>query len=466
MANSFLELCERSFTGPKVQKEEFDFSYVVMTVQKLVEKYQLQWDPQDLIPRDEKLLRDIFAAARELILETGILNISTSRIMELTEEEIDRGLKEMKRSLVMGEGRDAYTLLARSIEDISPPAIWGGNPGAPTPERLFKPILQSVAKEPVVDLFTCGSLIDVDGHDVRKGEPTELFAVKRETRYVREALAEAGRPGMGILGAESSISEVGDLSALHPDLLRPCDSHLIALFNELIIDRDNLVRVASSVEYGIRNASLACTMVGGFGGDAPGSTLLMIASIMAANVVCRADYHLCHPIHISSISTSARSCLWLQSVLCQSFALNAPSIIVCDIWPKSGALTKELLYEVAASAILVTISGGHLEGVGAVDGNKPHGTGLEVRLMGEVGKAVAAQGMKRQEANAIVLQLLEKYEHVFDMADGNPGKPFDEAYDMETIEPVPEWEAMYREVKRELAGMGIDFSSVHHTGGK
>ena len=120
-------------------------------------------------------------------------------------------------------------------------------------------------------------------------------------------------------------------------------------------------------------------------------------------------------------------------------------------------MTKELLYEVAANAIVVTVCGGHLEGIGAANGNAPHGTGLEIRLMAEVGKAVARQHMTRTEANELVLKLLDKYEYIFRKEGGNPGVPFDQAYDMETITPLPEWERMYEEVKAELAEMGIKF---------
>ena len=77
--------------------------------------------------------------------------------------------------------------------------------------------------------------------------------------------------------------------------------------------------------------------------------------------------------------------------------------------------------------------------------------------MGEVGKAVARQGMTRERANEIVLKLLEKYEHVFSMEGGNPGRSFEESYNMETIEPMVGWQKMYEEVKQELAEMGIEF---------
>ncbi len=453
----YLELCERAETGEKVSKDDWDMDYIIDTVMELVDEYDFDWDKQVLVPQDDKLLDDMFAAAKKMILTTGVYNMSTGRIIRFTEEEIDEGIRNMKTELVMGEGKDAYTLTARKIEDTKEPAIWAGNPGCPTPERLFYPIVKSVAQEPVIDLMTCGSLVDVDGYAVKSGHPTEVIAVRREMEYLHKALAEVGRPGIGLLAAESAVTEIGDLAAVSEKRLRPCDSHLVAMFNELIIDNGNMVRAASSLDYGMRNASLACSMVGGLGGDAPGSTIVMIASILAANLICMADYHLCHPIHIRDVATTARGCLWLQSVLCQTFAKCAPAIIVCDLWPSSGSLTKEMLYEVAANSIVVTVSGGHLEGLGAANGNAPHGTGLECRLMGEVGKAVARQGMTRAEANEIVLKLVEKYEHIFSMEDGNKGQPFDVAYDMETIQPTPEWQQMYEEVKTELAEMGIRF---------
>lgn len=65
--------------------------------------------------------------------------------------------------------------------------------------------------------------------------------------------------------------------------------------------------------------------------------------------------------------------------------------------------------------------------------------------------------MTRSQANEIVLKLLDKYEHVFKMEDKNKGARFDEAYNMETIEPVPEWQKMYEEVKEELREMGVQF---------
>ncbi len=456
-AKEFLALCARGQTGPQVSKDGFDLDYVVDGVRELVEEFGFSWNRNELIPTDPKLFTDMLEAAKRLIDKTGIYNMTTGRIMRLTREEIEQGIREMKTALVMGEGKDAYTLIARKIEDERPPAIWAGNPGCPTPERYYYENVLASAKEPVIDLLTCGSLADVDGFGVTPGSPAEVLAVRREMDYLRRALREVGRPGMGMLAAESAITEVGDYASIGETRMRPCDSHLVAIFNELVMDNGNLVRAANALDYGVRNASLACTMVGGLAGDAPGATMVMTASILAANRICLADYHLCHPIHIKNVATTERSCLWLQAVLCQVFASVAPGIIVCDLWPASGAMTKELLYETAANSIVVTVCGGHLEGIGAANGSRPNGTGLETRLMGEVGKAVARQRMTREQANEITLELLKRYEHIFAEKDGNPGVPFDEAYDLATVEPLPAWQNMYDEVKEELASMGVRF---------
>jgi len=449
----FLELEERAHNGELLDKESWDIDRIAMAVADIVEKYDLTWDKQDLCPNDDELCRKLYAAGRELLTQSGVYNMSTGRVIRFTEAEIDRAAANQPKSLVMGRGVDARTLYARVPEDTRKPIVFGGNPGCPTPERLFKPTVQSWAQEPEIDMLTCGSLIDVDGYEVRLGEPSEVLAVRRELMYLNQAALDAGRGGMGRLAAESAVSEKGDLAAFANGFIKPGDAHLVALNNELITNTDNMVRAAGSIHIGVLNASLACVMIEGLAGGTPGSAVVMIASMLAANIICRADYHLCHPIHLRHIATSTRECMWLQSVVCQAFHLCAPNIIVCDIYPKSGALTRELLYEVAANSLAITVSGGHLEGVGSCDGLLPHGTGLEARLMGEVGRYASKAAISRKDANKIILALLNKYEHVFET--GNPGVPFDEAYDAVKVKPTSDWLEMYEQVKSELGDMGI-----------
>jgi methylamine---corrinoid protein Co-methyltransferase len=453
--SSYLALIERFDTGPLLAKDAWDFERVVQPIRRLVKKYQLAWEPERVIPADPDLADRVYQAALELACETGSYSLSTGRVLEFAPGEVEAGLKDCLRELVMGEGQDVRTLYARRILDERPPLVWAGNPGCPTPEDVFLPYVMSNMQEPVVDLVTCGSLTAVDGHSVTTAGPAEVAATRRELDLLHEGLRRTGRPGMGMLAAQSSVSELGDLAAASPRYLRPCDSHLVPMLNELIMDNRNIARAVNSLDYGMRNASLPCVMVGGLGGDAPGSAVLQAASFMVANLTCLAHYHLLHPIHIRHVATSTRAVMWVQGIVEQAFARNAPCIIVSDIYPKSGALTRELLYEVAANAIAITVSGGHLEGVGSADGAVPNGTGLEARWMGEIGHAVTRQRMDLEQANRLALALLEKYEPVFKQPGGNPGVPFTQAYDTVSVKPRQEWEKLYREVKAEVRQMGL-----------
>lgn len=451
----YLTILDRAESGPYLSEEDWDLEKVSLTTRRLTRKYKLTWDPQQVTPDDPGLADAVFAAGLELAEELGAYDRTTNRVLRFERAELEAGLSRMKQTLTMGEGKDIRTLFARRVMDTRPPIIWAGNPGAPTPEAYFLANVMSWMQEPIVDLVTCGTLVEVDGRRVRTGDPLEIVATRRELRYMREGLRRVGRPGMGMLAAQSSVSELGDLAVAHPDYLRPCDAHLVPMLNELKMDNRNIARAVNSIEYGMRNASLLCPIVGGLGGDAPGTAVVTAASLILSNLTCLADYHICHPIHIRHVATSTRSVMWVESVVEQAFARNAPCIIVSDIYPKSGALTRELLYETAANAIAITVSGGHLEGCGSADGNAPNGTGLEARFMGEVGHAVARQGLSLRDANTLILKLLDRYEHVFSYPEGNPGVSFDQAYDLQTLQPVPAWQELYEQVKTEVRQMGL-----------
>lgn len=452
---NYHEVLDRAQQGPYISEESWDLEKVAMTTARLVRKYKLAWDPKQIITDDPALADAVFEAGLELARTIGVYSRTTERIIEFDPGELEEGLRRMPQTLVMGEGKDARTLYARTIEDDRLPLVWAGNPGTPYPEELFQASVISWAQEPIVDLITCGTLTHVDGREIRTADPIEITATRRELSYLRDALRRVGRPGMGMLAAQSSVSELGDLAVAHPDYLRPCDSHLVPMLNELKIDHRNIARAVNSLEYGMANAALVCVIVGGLGGDAPGSAVVNVASHILSNLTSRADYQLLHPIHMRHVATTTRATMWVESIVQQAFARNAPAIFVTDIYPKSGAMTRELLYETAANASVIAVTGGHLEGCGSADGLLPNGTGLEARFMGEVGHAVVRGGLALRDANTLVLSLLEKYEHVFDRPEGNPGLRFDEAYDMRTLQPRPEWQQLYEEVKREVREMGL-----------
>jgi methylamine--corrinoid protein Co-methyltransferase len=453
--SDYLEILERSNTGEYITEENWDLEKVVATSRRLVKKYGLQWDRNQVVSDDPSLADAIYQAGYEMAVELGVYCRSTERIIPIKQDEIDAGIANTPQALVMGEGKDARTLYARKLGDERPPLFFGGPPGNPIPQHQLLPNIISYVQEPLIDLATCGTLTEVDGFAVRTGHPMEIVATRLECQIMHAALNKVGRPGMGMLGAQSSVSELGNLAATQPRYLRPCDSHLIPLLNELKIDNRNFSRVVNSLDYGMVNASLPCVIVGGLGGGPPGSAVVNVASFLVANVVCRAGYHLLHPIHVRYVSTSTRDVLWVTSIVGQAFARNAPSIIVADIYPKSGTGTKELLYETAANAIVNVVSASHLEGCGSADGSLPNCSGLEARLMAEVALASHRSKMSLREANLWALKLLPLYEHVFTQGTGNPGLPFDQVYDLSSVQPLDFWYEMYVEVKAELQDMGL-----------
>jgi methylamine--corrinoid protein Co-methyltransferase len=450
--NKILDL---SNLGDYLEEEAWDLEKVAITTRELVGKYGLSWNPDVLIPNDPHLIESIFTAGIELASRLGVYLRDTQRIVPYSMEEIRSGLEAMPGELTMGEGDDMRSLFSRKVMDDRPPLVWGGSPGTALPEQLFLAIETSYAQESQVDMLSTGSLATVDGRDVRTGTPFELLATQRELTLLRQAIKKAGRPGMGLMGAESSVSAFGDLAVANPKFLRPCDAHLVPMLNELKVDNTSLMKAANSIEYGMLNSSLPCVIVGGLGGDAPGSAILTIASLALSNLACLADFHSLHPIHIRQVATTTRSVLWVESVVCQAFASHAPCIMFGDIYPKSGALTKELLYEVAANAILIAVSGGHLKGPASADGLLPNCTGLEARWMAEVGQAVSKQRLDLAEANTLVKKLLGKYEQVFLQPGGNPGKPFEQAYDVDALQPKPAWFSMYEQVRQDVSALGL-----------
>ena len=83
--------------------------------------------------------------------------------------------------------------------------------------------------------------------------------------------------------------------------------------------------------------------------------------------------------------------------------------------------------------------------------NPRHASGLDAKICGEVAHAVG--GMSRDQANEIVTRLVAEYEP--ELEKKPIGKPFEEVYNLETIEPTPEWAATYGEAKQYLSQLGL-----------
>jgi hypothetical protein len=315
-------------------------------------------------------------------------------------------------------------------------------------EEVFRQSIRSYIKEPLVDALGHGSIPVVDGMDVRSGSPMEVRATRQELLYVREALAREGRPGMPFVAAESSTSVLGDIAVMSPAFMPVGNFHFIPTLNELKIDYTNLTKVMASYEYGVYNINLVDAIIGGYAGGPEGAALVTIAAFILGQIVCRASVSLCHPAHNKWVSTSPPESIWAENLVGQAFSRNSPIIIIGDVWTSSGTGTRDVFNEIAAITVTKTLTGNHPHGVCPTNGKFPNGSGLDVRCMAEVALAAYNQRLSLEQGNEIVCALVEKYENKF--ANPDLGKPYHEAYDVDSATPKAWWLAMYEDARKDF----------------
>jgi hypothetical protein len=140
----------------------------------------------------------------------------------------------------------------------------------------------------------------------------------------------------------------------------------------------------------------------------------------------------------------------------QAMSRNSKLLYTSNGFANAGPMTEMLFYETACHALVSTVTGWDLwEMASTRNKYRNRATPLEARIGMEVGHAVARQGMTREEANVIALNLLSKYEEK--AADAPMGKEYQECYDVARALPTQEHLDMYLRIKDELADMGIEF---------
>jgi methylamine--corrinoid protein Co-methyltransferase len=146
--------------------------------------------------------------------------------------------------------------------------------------------------------------------------------------------------------------------------------------------------------------------------------------------------------------------IWGISLGIQALSRNTNLVLDTLTGPAGGPGTKTMLYENAAFVTAMNVSGQSVMTSchSASGGATPrHASGLDSKICGEVSHAV--RGMSRGEANELVRQIVPLYIRELDK---KPiGKPFDQVYDIETIEPTAEWQGMYDDVRNDLIKLGL-----------
>jgi methylamine--corrinoid protein Co-methyltransferase len=449
-----VEVLHRAETGPLMEEEDFERTLVAPTIKSLIEKYKIQFNDKVFVPSDDGLADRVFQAGMDLAVEVGMYCQNTNRRIVWNQVELEEGLRFCPSEIVMGTGPDAIRVEARKPEDDNRVVVAGGAYGVPVPEEMYIPMSLSYLKQPVIDVIDNPSLETVYGHPVKAGSPWEVLAARREAELALQAAAIAGRPGISLGCVELSPTALGGLAGASWGGYRPTDWHHAPILSELKTNYDMLSIVTHVTRIGGILEAYYNPIYGGYVGGAEGVAVAIVGGLILLN-----QNHLGHtfntrPNHPFLNCDTTPELIWAISLGVQALTRNTNLLVDTLVGPAGGPGTKTMLYENAAFVAATTVSGQSLMTSchSAAGGATPrHASGLDSKICGEVTHAV--RGWTREQADELVKQLIPLY---VDELDKNPiGKPFEEVYDIENVEPTPEWQGMYDEVHEELIKMGL-----------
>jgi methylamine--corrinoid protein Co-methyltransferase len=450
---NFKEIAKRAETGPLMDSNDFLMQRVSANVIKLQKEYDIRWDGKSLVNLDDDLADRCWVAGKALLLSAGLYSANSRRVIEFTPQEIDHALRFAPQRLSMGQGKDLVIVHRRDVEDPRPPFIFSGPFNADTHEHMFVRLNEAFAQERVIDcLFLPGYLKELDGLLIRPNSGLSSRAAVLYGQWSREATRRAGRPGMPICGhAVMALNEIACTNEAWG--LRQTDPRAMVLLSELQVDDVTLTRLAYYLAYGCPIYAAFTPLVGGYGGDPAGTAIVATASYLAALML---GAEICHlgPQHIKFKQQTNNHSLFVGSLANQAVARNSHIIATTSHTTAGRPGSDQYAYEFSALALAVVPSGSNVSGPRPAE---PLGfnnvSPLMARLFAEV--AHAAAGMTRAQAVPIVETLYDKYKDKITFEEAPRGKPFEELYDVVTLTPTPEHQALYDQVKQELVHMGV-----------
>lgn len=450
------DIQERSNTGPQLEEDEFLSELFSPTLQKIVEKYEIKYDPENPVPVNDDMADRVWQAGRELFREVGLYNTDTHRIIKVSDDEIKEALYVAKEQYLVGSGKDAILWKHRQIEDPEPPfCLFSGD--ATCSEELHYSMCLAYLKEPLLDGLCAPILEDSMGMKIRSGSPFEITGSTQHIYNLRLAAKQVGRPGVFLVAVGTAEHDSGQIAVSNEGWgVRTTDSRLVGTLTEFKTADTLLNRAVHCAQYGCYVGNLTGPIYGGWCGGSEGVAVSLVAYSLSGLCIHGAIYNLHFPFHLNWGSNTTRELLWPISVAGQAMARNSKLLFQCAGYTNSGPMTEMLFEEAACHALVSTVNGWHLWGIGSARNKyRNRATPLEARLAMEVGHAVARQGMTREKANELALKLLSMYEDK--AATASEGKEYQECYDVATALPIQEHLDMYKKKKNELAALGIEF---------
>jgi hypothetical protein len=454
---NFLDVYERVLKGPIMSEQDFDMKVFIPKLRRIVKSYEIKYDKENPVPTDDAAADNLFDAAADFLSQVGIYCQDTNRSIQFTKEEILEAVREAPGKCYPGEGKDAGVFGMRKPDDGKIPWLHVGSGIVATTEEMMTNLIEAYGSIAEADSISISALDNIRGIPVMAGSPAELYAAIRGIKIGREALRRAGRPGLPIMNLISTAaSAVTTIAASAPQFgLRPTDGWLVGAISEMKIDFGALNKVAYLLNWGANVGAESSPILGGYCGGPAGTAVVSTAYMLMGLLVHKGSYQLTFPVHFRYGCSTTRDVLWTVSSSCQAASRNIPMPVIWLGYMVGGPNTKSYFYESAAYLLSAVASGApsvqtpHPAKAVKIDGITP----MEAKFGVEM--AIAASKLKRQQANELVIQLLEKYESQIETA--STGSSYQECYNATTGKPGEDYVRLFNEMKDELTGMGVPF---------
>ena len=445
-----LNVLDKAENGPVLDENEWDKKYIGETVRSLISKYDIKWSLKDqfIVSTDDNLADRAFEAGMELAREIGVYCVDTKRQMKFSRRELEKSLAILPKEITAGTGKDTVTVYKRNPEDPKRVAIWGGPFGVPVAEELFKPMMECYAREPLIDILDNVSLLTTHGRPIRAGAPTEAVAGWQEAVTTLELIDRVGRPGLPLGCGSNATTEVGDLANTTYGGFRPTDVHKLSFISEQKTAYHHLTKAVHFAQTNSLTEIFCNTMYGGFMGGESGVVIGVVSGLILLNACYLGDIPNSGPTHVHLSCSTHPGIVSAMSIGFQALSRNTNLLVAAHTRPTTGPGTKDIFRETAAYLIANVVSGASVVNCtqSAVGNNIGHASPLEVRFGAQV--AHSAQGLSRKEADKIVRDLVGKFADI--QKEKRIGKLFTEVYDLKSLTPTPEWQAMYEETCEEM----------------
>ncbi|MBI4332986.1 MAG: monomethylamine:corrinoid methyltransferase [Chloroflexi bacterium] len=444
--------------GPVMGEQEFDLK-LSRVLRRVTVDYGIRFKPAEIIC-DDAAADAIFQAALEMLVEVGIYNVDSNRVILLIREELLETCRDTPKQFTRGAGKDAVTVTSRGHN--SPVVPHGFRwPLAYTGYLGKESFLAEMIEAHLLEATELGELARelktfLAGVENKAGTVGDTMWAVAVARWCLTVARMIGQPDM-FVGTMSAITVPAILACFMGDNLYKSyhAGFSVATMPELKISWERLQLAFISRQMGVAKRIGGVTVLGAYARNAEETAVLSIATLLAQLSYAAGDWAHLAPVDLEGYR-SGRKVMQAQSGACRASERNIGVNVTMLQWAKNDWGSAYGLYEKAALIIEQTCSGtGSFWQYPCHPG--PDGkavSDLDFELVGKVAWAVS--GMERGPANELLERIITLYEG--SLAHPEKGKPYSYFYDFRTMTPRSDLVDLHRRTEQTLAGLGIVFA--------